>query len=153
MNTDILYTSLEIHKNKIKLITTDGSKFRENCRSEYFSKFLEGVIDNIEKHKAYVGTNVHKRLKSFSYTDLETFNNSDYKNLNPIEEEAVLFTEQLFNIFVKEYMEFLVSYITERLLTKPIVCNSTNKLSNLMFEWELECQQELIKVFNKVLNN
>jgi hypothetical protein len=48
-------------------------------------------------------------------------------------------------------MEYQVKRLTEELLERSITSNSTSKISNLVFEWNLECKQELIKIFKNLI--
>jgi hypothetical protein len=62
----------------------------------------------------------------------------------------VEFTGELFQQFKLDAVAYWIQYHSEELTKHCIVSNSTSKLSNLRFEWELEMKQELIK-FYKVL--
>jgi len=149
MKLEILYTALEKEKSKIKPTTTDAYQFEKNCRASFFVLNITERLEHIQKHESFIGKEVFKFEKSFNYTDNPSLDNI----FNPVFEKKVLFTQQLYNSFLYDYFEFGKEYHTKRLVENQITRNSTNKLNNLQFEWQLECTQELIKLYTKILES
>lgn len=149
MKLEILYTALQKEKAKIKPITTDAYQFEKNCRANFIVENLTHKVGHIEKHKSFIGKEVFKFEKSFNYTDVLP----EYIKLNPVLEQKVLFTQQLYNSFLYEYFKFSEEYHIKHLVENQITCNSTNKLTNLQFEWQLECTQKLIKLYTEILES
>lgn len=150
MKLEILYKAINKQYAKTHETFTDIYQFEKNCKAEFILENLKSVVAHIEKHESFLGKEVFKFEKSFNYTDVLPEENI---GLNPVLEQKVLFTPQLLNSFLYDYFEFGKEYHTKRLLENQITCNSTNKLINLQFEWQLECTQELIKLYTKILES
>lgn len=134
----------------IKPTTTDKMQFETNCRNVFMTHQLSKRIDTIDKHFLCIGKEVY-RFKN----DMTVVLKEDYKPdvFNKIYEESVIYDVESFELFQKKYIQYQIEYLTNDLVTRSITSNSTNKFSNLEFEWILECKQELIKFFNELLGN
>lgn len=145
--------NIEFLNRNIKPVTTDYNQFEKNCRNEFKVRLLDRNLSMLKEHQSFIGKNVHKRSKSFSHVmvteekTLESFEDV----FNKIDKEPVLFTEDMFEKFKLDYINYQVEYHTRALLSQSITSNSTCKLSNLIFEWQLECKQELIAFYNELL--
>lgn len=95
-----------------------------------------------------IGKDVFKKKKSVFYSEKC---NLDY--LNETEQISILFTEELYNKFQFDYIENLIKCHSKVLIEQSITSNSTSKLSNLQFEWELEMKQKLIKFLKRLLGD
>ena len=113
--------------------------FRE--RAEYLHEWMHNI-----------GKEVYKSDKNFNYAVVDTFADLDTWNMRYFNiEESFIFTEELFNELCINYIQYQIDRLSEELIERQIVCNSTSKITNLIFEWDLECKQELIKMFKKLL--
>lgn len=152
---EILEKFYALEKENIKQITTDKRQFELNVRAEYKTDFLSGRIEFIKKHLSFIDKKVFKYVKSFSYvlcTDLYMFDKFYFFN-NPILDTPIVFTKELYYEVVENYIKYQIEYLKNDLLERPITCNSTCKLTNLTFEWQLECKQELLGFLKELLLN
>jgi len=131
----------------VKSTTTNKYQFEVNCRNDFKSKTLGRVLKRIYLHKEFIGKEVFKYKKSFGYAD--SFQLDDM--LNPLNDTPILFTEELFKEFLIKYISYQIEYLTRDLVEQKIISNSTCKITNLVFEWELECNQELISFYKNLL--
>jgi len=138
----------EIADERIKPTIDDRRQFENNCKYTFISETIGGSINALKAHQKYIGSSVYKRERSFSYSDT-----CDRDFLNRTEENSVLFTEELYKKFQEDALKFYIEYHTKKLTENQIVSNSTCKLTNLRFEWELEMTQELIKFYKETLNS
>lgn len=150
MKLEILYKARNKQYAKTHKTFTDAYQFEKNCKAEFIAENITNKINHIEKHKSFIGKEVFKFKKSFNYTDVLPEENIGH---NPVFEQKVLFTPQLLNSFLYDYFQFSKEYLIKRLVENQITCNSTNKLSNLQFEWQLECTQQLIKLYTEILES
>jgi len=153
---DFLKQRVENAKSKIKPTTTDHYQFEKNVRNEFLLEYLEGNVSIIEKHASLIGENVFKYVDNFTYTTKEDYEEklkkeSSFGILNKIEKKPLLFTNELFEQFLLEYFTYLKSRLAYELCENSITSNSTNKISNAIFEWNIEGKQELHKIYKDIL--
>ena len=109
------------------------------------AEYLHECVHNI-------GKEVYKSYESFNYTLVDTFEDLDFLNQKYFNTNfSTVFTQQMFDKLCVDYMQYQVKRLTEDLLERSITSNSTSKISNLVFEWQLECKQELIKIFKNLI--
>ena len=130
----------------IKSTINDRHQFETNCKNTYMSDELKATLETLEKWEKNIGKNLFKRKNSFYYSEKY---NSGY--LNETEETFIFFSNDLYNKFQFDYIENLIKYHSKNLIEQSITCNSTNKLTNLQFEWELEMNQKIIKFYKRLL--
>lgn len=150
-----LITKADFAKSQIVSTETKSKVFEKNVRSKFIFDCLIHVIEMIQEHESFIGKMVNKKKKSFSYVFIENEKQLEECRkdfFNPIEEEKVLFTDEMYETFLKAYIKYQIEYYTKALLERPITCNSTDKLSNLVFEWQLEETQWLISFYKDLLN-
>lgn len=152
----IYYLSIMVDnlKTGVQLTTTNKQQFEKNCRNSTKLYYFEKNLEMVKKHFGFIGKEVRKYTKSFSYVTYEEWSNMHQHDLilNPIEKEPVLFTVDHFNGFVEKYMEHSIKYHTKRLISGQIVYNSTDPFSNLENSWKLECYQQLITEYENILS-
>jgi len=139
---------VEHFKSFVKPTIDDKNQFERNLRYSFAIDTLNYLDRNLSKHMCFIGKKVWKLEKSFNYSDIQ---NPDH--FNPTNPEQIEFTEELFALFEKDYLNFLINRFTEELVERQITSNSTCKLSNFTFEVRLEEKQNLIKYFKELLEN
>lgn len=122
--------------------------FERNCRNGFMANILRKNIDTLERYKSFIGKEIFKYKRSIGHSETKI---SEY--MNQTEDEATLFTEEAFEEFKTKIINYWIKYYSDDLLTREISQSSTNKLSNLQFEWQVEMKQELIKFYNNIAGN
>jgi len=145
----ILKGGENLFEELVKPTTTNKYQFEVNCRNDFKSKTLGGILKHINIHEGFIGKEVFKYKKNFNYAD--SFQLDDM--LNPLNDTPILFTEELFEEFLIKYISYQIEYLVKELTEQKITCSSTCKMTNLVFEWELECKQELIEFYRRFLRN
>jgi hypothetical protein len=137
----------------IKETANNSVRFERNCRNTYWVDILNNVIENIYLHNSFLGKKVYKYKFRFSYITLDDWNKhfEFEKHLNPITEVDGVFVREMLHQFTADYINNLIDYYTKELIENQLVSNSTNKLSNLIFEWELDEKQQLIKFLKSII--
>lgn len=150
---DRLKSLVRVNESMIKPIRSDKRQFELNCRSEFTSQHLMGRIIFIEEHFNMIGKEVYKYVKSETYVLSSEVGSLSETHLmfNKLENEPLIFTIEMFDSFLNSYLQYQIDYLINGLLENSITSNSTHKLSNLVFEWELECKQNLIETYKKLL--
>lgn len=126
---------------------TDIFQFENNVRGKLILKVLVSHLDLLETHASYVGYMVHKYNSSFRYSG--DLNNQDV--LNKINEEPIFFTCDLYSKFEQDLLEFYINRSSEKLISGMITSRTSSKFANLVFEWEIECEQYLIRLYREIL--
>lgn len=142
----------EIALSKIKPTETDIHQFEKNLRNKIIYEHVSAVLEHSLRHQSYIGKKVRKFKDRFTFILEEEYNteHKDFYTLNKLDSGEIEFTEQLFNEFLDKYISFQVEYISYDLLNKQLVSSSTNKLSNIAFEFKIESNQELYKFFKEL---
>lgn len=111
------------------------------ARAEYLHKWMHNI-----------GKDVYISNKSFNYALVDKFSEMDFLNQKYFDTtKSIEFTKEVFDRLCFDYMTYQVERLTEQLIEREITSNSTSKITNLVFEWDLECKQELIKMFKELL--
>lgn len=139
---------IEHFKSFVKPTIDNIGQFERNIRYGFALETLGHLEKNLQKHLYFIGKKVWKFKTSFNYSEVENPN-----ILNKTEPQEVLFTEELFKEFEKEYIKFLIEYHISDLVERKITSNSTCKVSNFAFEVRLEETQSLIKYFKELLES
>jgi len=147
-NTDkIIVRIKDLHLDNVPvMITANKKQFEKNCKAEFKQKILEGNVFVIEKHEKLVGKTLYKVKGSFNYKEEQVL-----KGLNITEPTPIVFTFGLFDEYVINLINNWIKQLSNRLLTEPLVCNSTCALSNIVFGWDLECKQDLIGFYKQLV--
>lgn len=129
------YSQIErIYKNK---------SLAENLKDR--AKYLHEWMHNI-------GKEVYLSREKWNYALVEKFSEMDSLNRNGFDNSfSTVFTQEMFDKLCVDYCNYQVKRLTEQLIEREITSNSTSKINNLVFEWDLECKQELIKMFKELL--
>lgn len=108
-------------------------------------KYLDEWMQNIDK-EVYLSNN------SFNYALVDTFSEIDLSNQKYFDTtKSITFTQEVFDKLCSDYCEYQVKRLTEELLEQSITSNSTCKMTNLVFEWRLECKQILIGILKDLV--
>ncbi len=145
--TDQLTYSINRIKLEVGATLINGAQFERNCRNTFKVDIYEKNLEYINRWHSNIGKQVFKTVNTFTYN--ERCNVADVLNQTGL--KSVLFTEELFHELLKNIVEYWIKYYSEDLLTRSITSNSSNKIVNLMFEWQLESKQELIKFYKELL--
>lgn len=150
-----LKTLVDNYDARIVQTTTDKRQFENNCRSKFKSDHLGDRLAFISENFNMIGKEVYKYVKSETYVLSSEVGSLSEPHLifNKLENEPLIFTIEVFDNFVKSYLQFQIDYLINGLLKNSLTSNSTHKLSNLVFEWELECKQELIEIYKNISKN
>lgn len=136
----------------IKHTLINGRQYQKNVERTFETDILEKNIKMLQTSKAWIGHPVYKRIKEtrekYQFYRAEPSVKGDF---NPTEQEPTIFTEELFATFVNDYLNYQIDYLLDDFLIRSITCNSTDKLTNLEFEWVLESKQELINLYKQLL--
>jgi hypothetical protein len=158
MEYNKIQNSLQDHINYYSMSGVETIKWNEYSRLENVYKNnslaedLKGRAKYLHKWMHNIGKQVYKSSKNFNYAVVDTFTDLDSLNQHYFNtEESFIFTEELFNKLCVDYIQYQIDRLSEELVERSITSNSTSKISNLVFEWNLECKQELIKIFKKLL--
>lgn len=139
---------IKILELSIKPTIDSRSQFETNTRNVFMLDVYKMDLDHLNKWKKNIGKTVYKYLKSFSYSEtLET------DVLNPIDTTPIVFSEELYEKFKMDLIQNRITYHTNQLIKGSLSESSTSKLSNLQFEWKIECVQKLIKFYNYLIGN
>lgn len=111
------------------------------ARAEYLHKWMHNI-----------GKDVYISNKSFNYALVDNFSEMDFLSQKYFDTtKSIEFTKEVFDRLCFDYITYQVERLTEQLIEREIASNSTSKITNLVFEWNLECKQELIKAFKNLL--
>jgi hypothetical protein len=137
----------------VNSIKWDEYKNLENAYKNNFLKIaLEERASYLHKWMHNIGKEVYISKKSFNYAIVDTFE-TEINSLNQKyfdTTKSIVFTQNVFDKLCFDYCEFQVQRLIEELTEKSITINSTSKITNLVFEWCLECKQELIQIFKEI---
>lgn len=111
------------------------------ARAEYLHKWMHNI-----------GKDVYFSKEGWNYTLVESFEQLDFHNKSVFDTtKSIEFTKEVFDRLCFDYITYQVERLTEQLIEREVTSNSTSKITNLVFEWNLECKQELIKSFKSLL--
>jgi hypothetical protein len=99
-----------------------------------------------------IGERVYPSFDSFDYVTVTDFPDLDRLNAAKFyPKDHKVFTEKMFEELCINYIKYQVERLTEDLLNRSITSNSTSKIDNLVFEWDLEIKQRLINIFKSMI--
>lgn len=113
-----LESFLSASQCSINPVIDDVKQFERNIYLTYLCGYFKSNLDNLRKHRDYLGVEVYKYVKGFNYVSLEEHQNESYPELNPISKTPVIFTEVLYDVFEKEYIDFLIKRYTKFIFDK-----------------------------------
>ena len=105
----------------------------------------------LKEWRENIGKEVFASKEGFHFMLITEYPISYFEELNFETSEKLIFTEEMFNSLCVYYLNHSIEYITKELTERSIVSNSTNKLVNLIFEWELDCKQQLLMYYKNAL--
>jgi hypothetical protein len=122
-------------------------------RNNYLTQELKERASYLHKWMHNIGKEVYHSNKNFNYALVDNFETDiDFFNKKYFDTTCFsIFTREMFDELCVKYCKYQVKRLTEELTERSITSNSTSKISNLVFEWNLECKQELIKIFKKLI--
>jgi hypothetical protein len=128
---------------------------------EQYEKFGKSLVAQELKERASylhkwmhnIGKEVYLSNKNFNYALVDNFEvDVDFFNKKYFDTSfSSVFTREMFDELCVKYCKYQVKRLIEDLTERSITSNSTSKMSNLVFEWNLECKQELLKIFKKLI--
>ncbi len=142
----VLEGNINLFSFQIAATIDNSRQYEKNIRYGYKLNRANDTLNYIKEWEFNIGDSVFKSLDRFTYSKEQS---PDV--LNKTEPNPVKFTEEMFFKLIKDIIEFKINYWTNELLGSGITSNSTHKLSNLEFEWILECKQENIKLHKELL--
>ena len=140
-------------KSDVDSIKWDEYKKLEKVyKNNRLSQELKERANYLHEWMNNIGKEVYLSNKSFNYTLVDKFSEMDFLNQNYFDTtKSIEFTEEVFDRLCFDYITYQVERLTEQLIEREITSNSSCKITNLVFEWNLECNQELIKIFKSIL--
>jgi len=109
-------------------------------------------IEFLEIWRKNIGKEVYASDTKFNYVVVEEFNSMDFFNQKYFNtSKSFVFSDVMFDLMSRDYIKYSVDRLTEELLERDLASNSTSKIRNLAFEWQLICKQELIREFKQIL--
>jgi len=159
MEYNKIQKNLEDHIQYYSMDGVDSIKWGEYGRLEnvYKNNFLRKELSErasyMHKWMHNIGKEVYHSVRNFNYALVDTFSELDVLNRRYFDTSySTILTQEMFNEICVKYCQYQVERLTEELVERQITCNSTSKMTNLVFEWNLENKQELIKIFKKLIN-
>jgi hypothetical protein len=130
------------------------NKLENTYRNNYLTQELKERAKYLHKWMHNIGKGVYHSNRNFNYALVDNFETDvDFFNKKYFDTTCFsIFTREMFDELCVKYCEYQVQRLTEELTERSITSNSTSKISNLVFEWNLECKQELIKIFKKLID-
>jgi hypothetical protein len=149
---------LQSYIDHFSMIGIEFIKWDEYVRLEpiYKNNFILNELNErasyMHKWMHNIGKEVYHSKRNFNYALVENFETDvDFFNKPYFDTSfSSILTQEMFDEFCLKYIKYQVERLTKELVEKIIVCNSTSKINNLVFEWNLECKQELIKIFKEL---
>lgn len=152
---NVLQFEVEKQAGYIAPTISDYRQFECNVKAEHIKTYLQHRLDFINKHKSFIGANVYHYSDGHAYIDLKEYQSWDDfdKKRNKVSSEMVLFTTKLFEEFVSRYIAFQINRMTELLTSHSIFSYSTNPLLNLVNQYQVEANQEMLRIYKDLLNS
>ena len=145
------YISFYERDNQTSITWDEYRQLEKLYKNNYLAEKLKERAKYLHEWMHNIGKEVYFSRKSFNYTLVDNFGELDTLNRNYFDNSfSTVFTQELFNNLCVNYCNYQVKRLTEELTERSITSNSTCKISNLVFEWQLECKQELIKIFKNL---
>jgi hypothetical protein len=151
-NLSIINHQMQKYQIKSSLTSTDKKQFEVNCRVQFIVNHLQARINFIQSHLNYIGIKVYKCINNFNYIAVDEIRKGTKENFNPVDlQTEISFTQELFEEFCKNYIDYTIKGLTTDFCVGEVTKSSGCKLTDLIFEWELECKQELLKIYRQAI--
>lgn len=135
--------------------SVDWNKYRQLekiYKMNFISSELSDRADYLHKWMHNINLRVYKSKRSFNYCLVKEFEILDFLNRNLFEtSDEIVLTEELFDELCESYIEFQINRLIEELTEKELTRNSTVPIENIVFSWQLECKQEMLKMYKQML--
>ena len=121
-------------------------------KNNFIRNELKGRAGYLHEWMHNIGKEVYISNKKFNYALVKNFTEKDFLNQRYFDtSKSIEFTKDVFDRLCFDYIQYQINRLIEQLTEREITSNSTSKISNLVFEWQLECKQELIKIFKELI--
>jgi len=130
----------------------DLSEFERSYKYNFKLEQIKARLSYLHKWNLSIGKEVYLSRDSWDYTLTDNFSSLDVlikKNFD--NSFSNTFTKEYYDRLCLDYITYSIDYLMKYLLERELTSNSTCKLRNLIFEWELQCKQDLIKDFQNSL--
>jgi len=145
------YISFHERSGQISINWDEYRQLENLYKNNYLVERLKNRAKYLHEWMHDIGKEIYLSRKSFNYALVDSFSQMDFLSRSYFDNSfSTVFTQEMFNRFCVDYCNYQVKRLTEELTERSITSNSTCKISNLVFEWQLECKQELIKAFKNL---
>jgi hypothetical protein len=135
-----------------KIDWDDLSNFERSYKLNFKLEEVKVRLSYLHEWRLNIGREVYLSREKWNYVLVDDFSKLDYHNKNTFDNSySTVFTEDMFNLLCEDYLRYSVDFLLRDFLERNITSNSTHKLGNLVFEWVLDCKQELIKEFKNAV--
>jgi len=137
-------------KSKDRVFSTidDPWQFEINLKHNWLANNYNNRLKFITETFEHIGEEVW-RYKPDRLT--YSFECSPHSPYNKTEETPVILTQEMYNQFEIDYINYAIENITEQLLTCTPFSKSTNAFSNLQELIEFEAKQEMLNELKELL--
>lgn len=132
-------------QTELKNTLIDHFQFEKNIKADFKLGFLKSRLELIETHENFIGRQVYKRKKGFTFSDVIHETDRIY---NSLESEKREFTREDFLEFERNLAQYTVDHLTRELVQGIIFNCSTSRFANLKHELIIESKQNLISFFS-----
>jgi len=152
IETHLNYLEEFYNKGSEKIDWDDLFDFERSYKYNFKLKEIKSRLKYLHKWRFNIGEEVYFSRNEWDYALVDTFSKLGKNNQNTFDNSySTIMTEEMFDNLCINYINYSINYLLKDFLERQITSNSTHKLGNLAFEWELECKQELIKDFKNTL--
>lgn len=145
------YISFHERSGQISINWDEYRQLERIYKNNYLAEKLKDRAKYLHEWMHNIGEEVYLSRNSFNYALVDNFGKLDILNRNYFDNSySTVFTQEMFDRLCFDYYNYQVKRLTEELTERSITSNSTCKIENLVFEWQLECKQELIKAFKNL---
>jgi hypothetical protein len=124
----------------------DLFEFERSYKLNYKLSQIKNRLSYLHKWELAIGQEVYLSKEKWNYTLVSGYHLLDSQNQREFDDtKSDTFTKKYFDRLCLDYLNYSIDYLMRFLLERQLTSNSTSKIKNLAFEWELECKQELIK--------
>ena len=148
-----LENTLEKYSDCKDLVQWDNLfDFELNYRNKIISSELLSRIEYLNSWKNNIGKEVYLSNRSFNYALVSEFPKLDHLNQSCFDaNDVILFTEELFDKLVIDYIKYQIERLTKYLTDGEIYYSGGRKLNSLVYEWKIESKQVLLRIFKDSL--
>ena len=141
------------NKGSEKIDWGDLYNFERSYKLNFKLKEVKARLAYLHNWRLNIGKEVYSSKKGWNYTLVDGYSKLDSQNKRNFENScSIVFSEETFNRLCSDYLQYSIDFLLRDFLERSITSNSTWKLGNLIFEWELECKQELLKEFKNAIS-